>query len=168
MEPGPGAQPLLDLVERHYALLFRYALRLTGSPADAEDLTQQTFLSAQTKLGQLRDPENGRAWLCAILRNVYLKKLRERGPQVIHSLDNVPEPAAGTAYDPPWEQEQLQLVLNELPEEYRSPIILFYFGDFSYKDIAEQMGVPIGTVMSRLARAKAYLRKRLAPCSTSL
>ena len=57
--------------------------------------------------------------------------------------------------------EQLQLALNELPEVYRTPIILYYFDDFSYRDIAAQMDLPIGTVMSRLARAKAYLRTRL-------
>ncbi len=56
----------------------------------------------------------------------------------------------------------MQNVLNDLPEEYRSPIILFYFQEFSYKEIAEQMQVPLGTVMSRLARAKAYLRQRLS------
>ena len=56
---------------------------------------------------------------------------------------------------------QLQKVLGELPETFRTPLILYYFEDFSYKDIAEQMNVPLGTVMSRLARAKAFLRQRL-------
>jgi RNA polymerase sigma-70 factor (ECF subfamily) len=55
----------------------------------------------------------------------------------------------------------LQLALNELPEVFRTPVILYYFEDFSYRDIAEQMDLPLGTVMSRLARAKAYLRERL-------
>src|SRR5207253_6809688 len=69
----------------------------------------------------------------------------------------LPEPLP--AIDP----EQLQQALNELPEVYRTPIILFYFEEFGYREIAEQMELPIGTVMSRLARAKAYLRSRLAP-----
>jgi RNA polymerase sigma-70 factor (ECF subfamily) len=60
---------------------------------------------------------------------------------------------------------KLQQALNELDESFRTPIILFYFEEFSYRDIAEQMELPIGTVMSRLARAKAYLRSRLAPSS---
>ena len=58
---------------------------------------------------------------------------------------------------------RLQEVLNELDEPFRTPLILFYFEDFSYREIAEQMDLPIGTVMSRLARAKGYLRTRLTP-----
>jgi RNA polymerase sigma-70 factor (ECF subfamily) len=65
--------------------------------------------------------------------------------------------------------EQLQHALNELPELFRTPVILYYFEDFSYRDIAEQMDLPLGTVMSRLARAKAYLRERLLqPASTAV
>jgi RNA polymerase sigma-70 factor (ECF subfamily) len=70
-------------------------------------------------------------------------------------IDRLPEPL------PEIESQRLQLVLSELPEEYRTPLILFYFDDFSYRDIADQMNVPVGTVMSRLARAKAHLRARL-------
>ena len=62
---------------------------------------------------------------------------------------------------PDLDPEQLQNALNELPEAFRTPVILFYFEDFSYRDIAEQMALPMGTVMSRLARAKAHLRTRL-------
>ena len=60
---------------------------------------------------------------------------------------------------------KLQEVLDELDESFRTPLILFYFEDFSYREIAEQMDLPIGTVMSRLARAKGYLRTRLSPPS---
>ena len=66
---------------------------------------------------------------------------------------------------PEIEPQRLQEVLNELPEEFRTPLILFYFEEFSYRDIAEQMEVPLGTVMSRLARAKAHLRSRLIPAA---
>src|SRR5881275_1491872 len=65
------------------------------------------------------------------------------------------------------ESAKLQQALNELDEAFRTPIILFYFEEFSYRDIAEQMDLPIGTVMSRLARAKAYLRAKLAPQETN-
>jgi RNA polymerase sigma-70 factor (ECF subfamily) len=61
--------------------------------------------------------------------------------------------------------EELQRALNDLPEGFRTPVILFYFEDMSYRDIAEQMDLPIGTVMSRLARAKAHLRDRLVPAA---
>src|SRR5207253_3803717 len=69
--------------------------------------------------------------------------------------DTLPEPL------PDVDSDQLQQALAELPEVYRAPILLYYFEEFSYRDIAEQMDLPIGTVMSRLARAKAWLRSRL-------
>ena len=152
---------LADLVERYYALLYRYAYRLTGCEADAEDLTQQAFLTAQAKWEQLRDESKAKSWLFTIARNAYLKELR--GPICIPSsaLDELPGTVAeASSFD--FDQEQLQNVLNDLPEEFRSPVVLFYFEEFSYKEIAEQMGVPLGTIMSRLARAKTYLRQRLA------
>jgi len=156
------ARKLTDLVEQHYALLYRYACRLTGSAADAEDLTQHAFLTAQSKWEQLRDEGCARSWLFTIVRNAYLKQLRS--PTCVSSADLDELPAAGTVSADVHEAdgEQLQNVLNDLPEEFRSPLILFYFEDFTYKEIAEHMGVPIGTVMSRLARAKSYLRRRLS------
>ncbi len=152
---------LADLVERYYALLYRYACRLTGSEADAEDLTQQTFLTAQAKWNQLRDGQKAKSWLFTIARNAYLKELR--GPACLSSdaLDELPGPGVETD-ESEFDQEQLQNVLNDLPEEFRSPVVLFYFEEFSYREIAELMEVPVGTIMSRLARAKGILRQRLA------
>jgi len=140
--------------------LYRYAYRLTGFEADAEDVTQQAFLIAQSKWDQLRDEQKAKSWLFTIARNVYLKELRAPTCQISCALDELPGPVHK---DGPadFDEEQLQNVLNDLPEEFRSPVVLFYFEEFSYKEIAEQMGVPVGTVMSRLARAKAYLRQRL-------
>ena len=158
---------LAALVKEHSEMLFRYAYRLSGSAADAEDLTQQTFLAAHRHLEQLREPERARSWLCAILRNVYLKQLRSNGGLQPDSLQDVSEPAAEGVLENPIDEEQLQAALLELPEEYRSPVILFYFGELSYKEIAEQLEVPIGTVMSRLARAKSLLKKRLSPLTTN-
>jgi len=154
------ARTLVDLVERYYALLYRYAFRLTGSRADAEDLTQQAFLTAQAKWDQLRDETKAKSWLFTITRNLYLKDLR--GPPCLTSstLDELVSsspPDSSAEFD----GEQLQNVLNDLPEEFRSPVIMFYFEEFSYREIAEQMEVPVGTIMSRLSRAKAYLRQRL-------
>lgn len=159
----PGSPKAVQrLVEENYQALYRYAYRLSGSSADAEDLVQDTFCKAQLNLSQLRDPARARPWLFSILRHAFLRRLRDEDPCI--SLDGVgdlaePLPESLPAVDP----EQLQQALNELPEVYRTPIILFYFEDFSYRDIAEQMELPIGTVMSRLARAKAFLRGRLVP-----
>jgi RNA polymerase sigma-70 factor (ECF subfamily) len=159
----PGKQRTVQrLVDEHYAALFRYAYRLCGCAADAEDLTQDAFCKAQLNLTQLREPERAKAWLFSILRNAYLHRLRADRNQHCVSLDGIgdlPEPLPEPL--PPVDPERLQEALNELPEVFRTPVILFYFDDFSYRDIAEQMDLPLGTVMSRLARAKAHLRERL-------
>ena len=165
----PGSQRSVQrLVEEHYGALYRYAYRLSGSAADAEDLTQETFCQAQLKLHQLRDPARAKAWLFSILRNAYLHRIRDKKQENAVSLealgevpDRFAEPMAEV--DP----ARLQEALNELPEVFRTPIILYYFEDFSYRDIAAQMDLAIGTVMSRLARAKAHLRARLTPAETA-
>jgi RNA polymerase sigma-70 factor (ECF subfamily) len=156
---------LHELIDAHYEALYRYAYRLSGSAADAEDLTQETFGKALARLPQLREPERARAWLFRILRNLYLHKVRDQKRHKVVPLDAVGDLAGRDAAPemPDIDPAKLQQALNELDEAFRTPIILFYFEEFSYRDIAEQMDLPIGTVMSRLARAKAYLRSRLAP-----
>jgi len=150
------------LVQQHYEGLYRYAFRLCGSAADAEDLTQEAFCQAQLKLGQLHDSDRIKGWLFSILRNTYLHRLRDSRRHQVVPLDciaDVPERPAEPL--PEIDSKALQDLLNGLPEDFRTPLILYYFEDFSYRAIAEQMDVPIGTVMSRLARAKAHLRARL-------
>jgi RNA polymerase sigma-70 factor (ECF subfamily) len=151
---------IVRLVDENYRLIYRFALRLCGSETEAEDLAQQTFLSAHRHWDQLRQPEKARSWLLSITRNAYLK--RSRQPRQIHfsSMESPPEPveiSEGTAVD----EERLRRALEELSEEYRTPLILYYFEEFSYRDIAELLSIPIGTVMSRLSRAKQHLRCRL-------
>lgn len=161
----PSAGGLHQLIDAHYEALYRYAYRLSGSAADAEDLTQETFGKALARLPQLREPDRARAWLFRILRNLYLHKVRDQKRHKVVPLDAVgdlPGRDAGGEM-PEIDPAKLQQALNELDEAFRTPIILFYFEEFSYRDIAEQMDLPIGTVMSRLARGKAYLRSRLAP-----
>lgn len=149
-----------ELIEEHSALLYRYAYRLTGDAGDAEDLVQQTFLLAHQRGHQLREAAAARGWLISIVRNVFLKSIRHRNRG--RSLDDIQEPQANDAtLDGPIQSELLQLALMEMAEEFRSPLVLYYFEEFSYQEIASHMGVPIGTVMSRLSRGKAYLKKRL-------
>lgn len=162
-----GKSKIEELVEAFYPSMYRYAYRLSGSGAEAEDLTQDAFLQAQVKLAQLRDFDKARNWLFTILRNLYLHRLRADKKENLVSLEalaEVPERIAEplAEIDP----QRLQETLNALPETFRTPLILFYFEDFSYRDIAEQMELPIGTVMSRLARAKAFLRGRLLSPAT--
>ena len=100
--PG-GRWSVERLVEDHYAALYRYAFRLSGSAADAEDLTQETFCHAQLKLGQLRDRDKAKALLFSILRNAYLHRVRARKHEHVVSLDGVgdlPDRAAERPYRP--------------------------------------------------------------------
>lgn len=162
MEENSCVRDLPVLVRQYSGLLYRYAFRLSGCAAEAEDLTQQTFLTAHRKLDQLRDIGQAKGWLCAILRTTYLKNLRKRGSGQSVSLEGLPEVEGESIADPQLDSEELNQLLNELPDEFRIPIILFCFQDFSYKEIADQLEIPVGTVMSRLARGKSHLRKRLA------
>ena len=159
---GNSRQAIEALVEAHYAALYRYAFRLSGSSQEAEDLTQETFCLAQNKLHQLREQERAKSWLFTILRNAYLHRARSAKLEKQVSLDGVPEIAERSSESLTLvDSQQLQNALNELPEAFRTPLILYYFEEFSYRDIADQMNVPLGTVMSRLARGKAFLRQRL-------
>jgi RNA polymerase sigma-70 factor (ECF subfamily) len=162
--PGPRIS-VAQLVESHYASLYRYALRLSGSQADAEDLTQETFLRAQNKLRQLRQPEQVRAWLFSILRNAYLQRLRRSDLEASVSLEAIEEPCEPDSEMPgplpEWDPGQVQKAVSELPEAYRTVLLLYYFEELTYREIAEVLAVPMGTVMSRLARARAYLRGKL-------
>lgn len=156
-------QPLTTLIEEHSEFLYRFAYRLSGSAADAEDLVQQAFLAAHAKLDQLREASKARAWLLAVVRNAYRKSCRRERPVPFSTVRTAPEPITESDLEQLLNADSVQDALSDLPEEFRAAIILFYFNDLSYKDIAELLEIPIGTVMSRLARGKAQLRQRLLP-----
>ncbi len=166
---GDGLSPVrtplrLDmrtLVVDHHRDIYRYAYRLTGRVEDAEDLTQQTFLIAQQRLHQVRQPERVLSWLFAILRTCYLKNERKSLPvpatAIELDVDSIPDGVSEKAID----EELLQAAIDELPDEFKLVLVMFYFEECSYKEIAERLQIPIGTVMSRLTRAKGRLRARL-------
>jgi RNA polymerase sigma-70 factor (ECF subfamily) len=162
MAEDPAPTDLVQLVAEHHAALYRYAYRLCGSAADAEDLTQQTFLMAQAKLDQLRSAETSRGWLYAILRNNYLRTKRKRVPVPAVNVDLDVNGLVDRAVPPDWtiDREELQAAINGLPDEFKIVVLMFYFEDRSYRDIAADLNLPIGTVMSRLSRAKQRLRER--------
>ncbi|MGE0607072.1 MAG: RNA polymerase sigma factor [Pirellulales bacterium] len=162
MDQQPVDVCLERLVAEHHMVVYRYAYRLSGSAADAEDLTQQTFLLAQSHLAQLRDLGSARAWLCSILRNAYHKACRQRRPQSAADLDLPVEEIPAEACQEEWfDAERLQRSLGELPEEQKSVLLMYYFEERSYREIAAELQVPLGTVMSRLSRAKSHLKDRL-------
>jgi RNA polymerase sigma-70 factor (ECF subfamily) len=150
------------LVTEHLDAVYRYAYRLTGTVQDAEDLTQQAFLLAQQRLEQLREADRARGWLFAILRNLFLKMAERAGPIAATNLGmNLDGVAALSTGDAEVNSQALQAAINELSAEYRVALVMFYFEDCSYREIAEKLELPIGTVMSRLARAKRQLRANL-------
>jgi RNA polymerase sigma-70 factor (ECF subfamily) len=167
-DPPLGSPPesppvgIESLVREHYAAVYQYAYRLTGSAADAEDVTQQTYLLAQRHLAQLRHPDRVRSWLLAITRSSWSKSRRRGAPRPAVDLEldvnTIPD---ATAAEEPIDREQLQRVLDELPDEFRTVVLMYYFEQLTYREIATALDVPPGTVMSRLSRAKTSLRARL-------
>ena len=157
-----------QLVDQYYESVFRFAYRLSGTSHAAEDISQQAFLDAQRKLDTLRDPDKVRAWLFMIVRNLYRRRIRDSVTHGEFALEVLVDPVdqkrdSDKRVEQALDSESLQQVLNELPEEFRSVLLLFYFRELSYREIAEQLDVPIGTVMSRLSRGKKQLRERISP-----
>lgn len=154
-----------QLVDAHYAPLYRFALSLTRNPSDACDLTQQTFFIWARKGEQLREAAKAKSWLFTTLYREFLRGRRRA--EHVTALEDLPpgesDPAAPevdvvTGMDATLVVEALQ----EVDEVYRVPLTLFYLEDLAYKEIADALEVPIGTVMSRLSRGKAQLRAAMA------
>ena len=160
-----GARDVGVLVNEHYRSLYAYAYRLTGKASDAEDLAQQTFLIAQEKIEQLRDDDKARHWLFRVMRNRFIRTLEKKRPitESDSELDigEVPESETLDSVD----SELLQLAINDLPDDYKLVVLMYYFDELSYKEIAAEIDAPIGTVMSRLARAKTALRNKMSEAS---
>jgi len=154
-----------ELVEAHYAALHRFAMSLARNPADAGDLTQQTFFIWATKGQSLNDPAKAKTWLFTTLYREFLRVRRRSGR--ITAIEDLPP----SEQDPPDVEVDVvvrmdaQLVLQSLQEvepTFREPLALFYLEVLSYSEIASILSVPIGTVMSRLSRGKTRLRTLLA------
>jgi RNA polymerase sigma-70 factor (ECF subfamily) len=159
----PPAAELPALIVAHHAAVYRYACRLCGCPTEAEDLTQQTFLIAHERLHQLREPERACSWLLAVVRSCFLKSIRRTRPVAAATIElDVQTIADETPEVDEIDREQLCRALAELPDEFRVVVLMFYFEELPYQQIAEELELPIGTVMSRLSRAKGRLRRKLA------
>lgn len=149
--------------------LYRFALSLARNPADASDLTQQTFLTWGKKGHQLRDRSKAKTWLFTTLYRDFLAKRRhaERFVEVEDDSSFVePQQVAASVVDA-LDAEIVQQALQQLEARYRAPVTLFYMQQHSYREIAEILEIPIGTVMSRISRGKAELRKALTDGAAS-
>jgi RNA polymerase sigma-70 factor (ECF subfamily) len=151
--------------------LYSYALVLIRNRAEAEDLVQETYVRAMLAMGRLRADSNMKGWLFTILRNVWLNQLRKlrNGPQMVDIevdgvVNGVVEPSRGAhdLYVSNVEAEQVRAVIQELPLKFREIILLREYEDLSYLEIAKILNCPVGTVMSRLRRARAKLSALLS------
>jgi RNA polymerase sigma-70 factor (ECF subfamily) len=156
--------------------LYSAALRMTRNPADAEDVVQETFLKAYRAYGTFTAGTNLKAWLYRILTNTYINKYRkqQRRPsevelgelQDIYLFKRVGEQsgASRSAEEDMLDEfvdEDIIEALESLPDNFRMPVLLADVEGFSYKEIAEMLDIPIGTVMSRLHRGRKALQRKL-------
>ena len=152
-----------SLVTRYYRPLFQFALSLTRAEADACDLTQQTFFLWASKGHQLRDKSKVKTWLFTTLHREFLETQRRRTRFPHHELEE-------TDYDLPFilpeamsrlDGKEVLAALGKVGEPYQAALALFYLEDCSYKEIAEILDVPLGTVQSRIARGLGQLHRLL-------
>lgn len=155
---------------------YRYALRLTGSPEDAMDLMQDASLQAYRARHTFQSGTNFKAWFFKILTNLFYQTRAKRKPETIplddapdlYLYENVRRAGGDAATEDPaswffnrFEMDKIGDALERLPEDYRQAAILYFVSDMSYEEIAETLDVPIGTVRSRLHRARKHLQRAL-------
>lgn len=151
------------LVARYYEPLYKFAFSLTRTEADACDLTQQTFYVWATKGHQLREPTKVKTWLFTTLHRQFLETCRRQTRFPHHDLEStdlelpVVTPAEINGLD----TAQVLSSLARVDPTFQAPVALFYLQDRSYKEIAEMLDLPMGTVKSRISRGIAQLQKIL-------
>lgn len=150
-----------------FARLYNFACWLTRDPAAAEDLVQETYVKALKGFASFQAGTNFRAWMYRILRNTFLTSQAGLKNMRFETLDE-PADEPETADTPEslllarMEQQTIQSALEELPVHFREVILLCDFEEMSYQEIGQAIGIPIGTVMSRLSRARKAMRAVLA------
>lgn len=153
-----------EIVNAHYASLYRFAFSLAEREEEARDLTQESFAQLARKAAQIQDRTRVKTWLFTTLYRAFIDgcRRRSRHPEVAVTLleEQLPmeTPEPGRSADA---GEVLQ-ALGELPEVFRAPLILFYLEEHSYLEIAVILSVPPGTVMSRISRGRNLLRERMS------
>jgi len=150
-------------VDEYYTGLYRFGLRLARSQSDAADLTQETYRILYTKGADIRDAAKVKSWLFMTLYRLFLRGRRREIRFPKDSLDAVEWELSTTGPQSGCQLDGSLVVaaLQELDEVFRVPLTLFYLEDMSYKEMATVLGVPLGTIMSRLFRGKEILRRQL-------
>lgn len=166
----------------HLPDVYRLAVRLKGRAQDAEDLVQETYVKALRAFPSLRKPDRIRPWLFQILSRLVLDQQRAEPREV--ATGDLEELDRFSLYDLIWDEdplpysdnlhgdflaqftdEEVRAALTALPETYRVPLVLVYVEELSYKELAEILGCPLGTVMSRLHRGRKILERELWECA---
>ncbi len=167
-----------DLAMEHMSSLYSAALRMTRNPSDAEDLVQETYLKAYRGFGGFTEGTNLKAWLYRILTNTYINSYRakQRRPDetdldevedlyLYHRIGGLEAARAGRSAEDElfdmFTEGEVKAAVETLPERYRMAVLLADIEGFAYKEIAEILDIPIGTVMSRLHRGRKALEKAL-------
>ena len=173
---GARGRAFREMVEPEIEVMLRVARTMTASAADAEDLVQEALLRAYRGLDRF-DGRHPRAWLLTILRNTNANLRRRQRPVLVEDsqLHRESRPAFGAAERPSAEQsfideeldEQLSAAVGALDPRFRAALILVDVHDLSYAEAAAVLDVPVGTVMSRLSRARERLRRTLGPTHLS-
>jgi RNA polymerase sigma-70 factor (ECF subfamily) len=166
-EPGGNIGSFEDLAMPYFARLYNLACWLTRDRVEAEDLVQETYMKALRGFSSFQQGTNFRAWIYKILRNTFLTS--KTGLRAAISFDSddekLPEPATNenpeSVLVARFEQERLQQALEALPVIHREVVLLCDLEEMSYQEIGETLGIPVGTVMSRLSRARKAMRSFL-------
>lgn len=170
-----------ELAMQYAPQLYSAALRMTKNASDAEDLVQETYLKGFRSFNSFEDGTNLRAWLFRILTNNFINTYRakQRRPQVtdlddvedlylykrVRTLDIASRSAEDTLFDL-FTDGEVKDALEALPDNFRVPVLLADVEGFSYKEIADMLDIPLGTVMSRLHRGRKSMQKRLMDSAT--
>jgi RNA polymerase sigma-70 factor (ECF subfamily) len=172
---GTGIESAVGI--EHVDGLYGYAMVLTRNRTEAEDLVQETYVRALDAAGRLRENSNIKGWLFTILRNLWFNELRKRrsAPHIVEidGEENAADRLVGNAknsheiFVSGEDTQRVRSAISKLPLEFKEIILLREFEELSYQEIADVLECPVGTVMSRLGRARAKLRSVLTDTETS-
>ena len=150
---------------QHLDSLYNFAYRLTRNREEAEDVVQEASLRGFKAYHKFTEGTNFRAWMFTIARNIYINEYRKKSREPIkvnyEETENFISLPEFTGFEEELFSETLQQSLNQLSEELRTTLMLFYVEELSYKEIAEVMKCPVGTVMSRLFMARQCMKKKM-------
>lgn len=160
---GGSSEAFSRLVERHQQALRAFLRRACGNWATADDLAQETFLAAWSRIGRLKSGASVRAWLCGVGYNKHLSAMRASGRERARAA-RYEEDRAVASDAAPEDRLSLEAAMADLPTEQRACVALCLAADFSHAEAAEALDMPLGTVKSHVSRGRARLLLALGVC----